>query len=577
MISTSSYRWWALGALLVGTFTVALSLSLLFSATPKIMPDLRASITDVAWLSIAYALGFSVLQPILGKLADLYGRKRFFIGGLVTFTVGAALASISWDMLSMGLFRFLQGVGAAAVFPVGMAFIGEYFPEQKRGKAMGIWGMAGGAAPAIGPTVGGWILDLFGWRAIYHFSVAIGVLSVLPAVLILRESRSRHVAGLDYAGSASLLLSVGALLLAVSQGRTWGWTSLPILALFATFAVGLVALVLIERRTKDPVVDLELVGSPLFLAASGTAFLSFMAFQGALFLVPFFLMDIQRYGGSQVGVLLLPFFLPIALVSPLGGWLSDELGPRVPTLSGMALTTVGLGTLAHLELETPYWYIAVALLVLGMGIAISLPPLGKAIMGAAPLTKLGVALGIFSMVRSMGGPFGVALLTTVFADRAVAKGREAIAGCISSLGFEPSQLGELRRLQELAQRSTHNLTADQLDLLRQVGPRLQEAQDCARLQGMVGGFGEAFLVAAGVALFGVLTALLVRQARTQEEALIGKQEGTLSWASDAEALLQRIPAPARERAKQGVEVFAREMRVLVVTPDVVRQALERLR
>lgn len=566
MSDSASYRWWALGALLVGTFTVALSLSLLFSATPKIMPYLNASVSDVAWLSIAYALGFSVFQPILGKLADLKGRKRFFIGGLALFTVGAALASLSWDMLSMALFRFLQGIGAAAVFPAGMAFIGEYFVEDERGKAMGIWGIAGGAGPAIGPTLGGWILDIFGWRAIYQFSVVIGILSIIAPLFLLKESRRRRSTGIDYAGSLSLFVAAGAILLAVSQGRTWGWLSLPTIALFTLFAIGLVALVLVERRGQEPIIDLALVRSPLFLAASATAFLSFMAFQGALFLVPFFLMDVQHYGGSQVGFLLLPFFLPMALASPFGGWLSDRLGPKLPTLFGMALSVLALGLLAPLRLETPYWYVAAVSLVLGVGIAVALPPLGKAIIGAAPLPKLGAASGIFSMVRSMGGPFGVALLTTVFAEQAATRGREAFAGCLSSLGLSAAQVGELRQLQGLAQAGSSNLTADQVSLLRQIGPRLQEAQDCARLQGMLGGFEAAFLVAAGLSLVGVLTGIFVRG--------VPKHEARLTWTPEAEAVLERLPKPARLRARQEIEACAREAGVALVTPEIVRQALQ---
>lgn len=562
MTDSASYRWWALGALLVGTFTVALSLSLLFSATPKIMPDLNASVSDVAWLSIAYALGFSVFQPILGKLADLYGRKRFFIGGLALFTVGAGLASLSWDMFSMALFRFLQGIGAAAVFPVGMAFIGEYFAEDERGKAMGIWGIAGGAGPAIGPTLGGWILDLFGWRAIYQFSVAIGVLSIVAPLFLLRESRRSRSTRIDYAGSLGLFVAAGAALLAVSQGRTWGWLSPATLALFGLSAIGIVGLVLVERRQQEPVIDPGLVRSPLFLAASATAFLSFMAFQGALFLVPFFLMDVQHYGGSQVGLLLLPFFLPMALASPLGGWLSDRLGPRLPTLFGMALSAFALGLLAPLSLETPYWYVAAVSLALGVGIAIALPPLGKAIIGAAPLSKLGAASGIFSVVRSMGGPFGVALLTTVFAEQAAIRGREAFADCASTFGISAAQLGELRRLQGLLQAGSGGATADQLALLRQLGPRLQEAQDCARLQGMLGGFEIAFLVAAGLSLVGVLTAIFVRG--------VPKHGERLTWTPEAEAVLERVPEPARLAARQAFENQARQRGMQVVTQDVIR-------
>ncbi|MHB9092110.1 MAG: MFS transporter [Chloroflexota bacterium] len=373
-------------------------------------------------------------------------------------------------------------------------------------------------------------------------------------------------------------MSLGALLLAISQGQNWGWSSPSIVALFGVFAIGLAAFAFLERRSKSPVIDLELVRSPLFLAASGTAFFSFTAFQGALFLVPFFLMDVQHYSGSQVGLLLLPFFLPMALVSPLAGWLTDRLTPRLVTLSGMALTTTALGLLSLIAADTAYWFVAIASLILGIGIAVALPPLGKAIIGAAPLTKLGAASGVFSMVRSMGGPFGVALLTTVFAERAAVRGREAITGCLASLGLQPAQVSELRHLQEIAQQSASRLTADQLVLLRQLGPHLQEAQDCARVQGLLAGSSEAFLIAAALSLLGVLTALFIRHSdKPRRSVPTPTAARVLAWTAEAEVLLEHIPAQARERAREGVETYTLQLRLSVVTPDIVRQALASLR
>lgn len=276
-INDDNYKWWGLTALLVGTFVVSLGLSLLFPAMPVIMADFRATVNQVAWLSIAYAVAFAALQPVMGRLSDLYGRKRLFIGGMLTFLLGAGVAAASWDILSMAAARFVQGIGAAAIFPAGMAYIGEMFSPQERGRAMGIWGIASGAAPAIGPLLGGYLVDWGGWRSLYYFSVLIGLAGVLAPWLILRPSKTEKVSGFDLAGSAWLFVGVGSILVVLNEGRNWGWASPVIVGLMAAFVVCLVAFLIHEGRTENPIADVDLLKSPFFLLLAGTAFVSFIA------------------------------------------------------------------------------------------------------------------------------------------------------------------------------------------------------------------------------------------------------------------------------------------------------------
>ncbi|MEW6233640.1 MAG: DHA2 family efflux MFS transporter permease subunit [Chloroflexota bacterium] len=513
-INEENYKWWGLTALLIGTFVVSLGLSLLFPAMPVIMADFQATVNDVAWLSIAYAVAFAALQPVMGRLSDLYGRKRLFIGGMLTFLLGSGVAALSWDILSMAVARFVQGIGAAAIFPAGMAYIGEMFSREERGKAMGIWGIASGAAPAIGPLLGGYLVDWGGWRSLYYFSVFIGVVAVLAPWFILRPSKTQKVSGFDLAGSAWLFVGVGSILVVLNEGRNWGWTSPTIIGLLVTFGACLIAFLIHESRTRNPIADVDLLKSPFFLLLAGTAFVSFIAMQGAMFLIPFFWQNVQGYTPSDTGMMVVPLFVAMAIFSMLGGTLADRLGIRWTAALGMLAKTLALLLLGFLVIDTPYWYAGLALGVLGIGMGIALPPLSKAIVGGVSPRKMGAASGMFSMVRNLGGPFGVAILSSVFAGR----------------------------------------TADHVRALaEEFGPEV------ARLHGMAAAFGEAFLVAAGFCALGVVMALFVREARAQE----------VVWSREALALLQKIPSEFRARARRGLETTAQGMGVKVVTPELV--------
>jgi len=559
IMNEDNYKWWGLTALLIGTFVVSLGLSLLFPAMPVIMADFRATVNEVAWLSIAYAVAFAALQPAMGRLSDLYGRKRLFVGGMLTFLLGSGVAAVSWNIPSMMVARFVQGIGAAAIFPAGMAYIGEMFSHEERGKAMGIWGIASGAAPAIGPLLGGYLVDWGGWRSLYYFSVLIGLVAVLAPWFILRPSKAEKVSGFDLAGSVWLFVSVGSILVVLNEGRNWGWTSPTIIGLLVTFGMCLIAFLIHESRTRNPIADVDLLKSPFFLLLAGTAFVSFIAMQGAMFLIPFFWQNVQGYTPSDTGVMVVPLFVAMAVFSMLGGTLADRLGIRWTAALGMLAKTLALLLLAFLVIDTPYWYAGLALGILGVGMGIALPPLSKAIVGAVPPQKMGAASGMFSMVRNLGGPFGVAILSTVFASRTADHAKVIMGQRLGELGVDPALARELPKLRDLATQGAASLTSQQLALLRELGPKLETAEDFARLHGMAAAFGDAFLVATSFCALGVVMALFIREVRAQR----------VSWSREALATLQKIPPEFRTRAQQGFEAAAQGIGVKVVTPELV--------
>ncbi|MCL5109627.1 MAG: MFS transporter [Chloroflexi bacterium] len=366
--------WTGLYALLSGTFAAVLSLSFLFAATPLIMQDFGVSIEGAAWLSLSYALGATVFEPMFGRLGDIHGRKRNVLVGLAVFTFGALVAAVSPHFMVMVAARFVQGLGAAAVIPVGMAFIGENFPSEMRGRALGVWSMVNGVGPAIGPTLGGLLIDSVNWRAIYWVSLVLGLVGIALVAAFMPESRRGHREPFDYAGSAALFVAVGSLLTLLTQGRAWGWTSASSLLLAASALIGIGAFLWQERRASHPIIDLHFAGSQVFLMPASIVFLSFFAFQGSFFMLPFFLEQVQGYAARQVGTMAIPLFVALAGASFFGGRISDRFRAKQIVLAGTLLTAVAIYLLTWVKVNTPYWYMLGVMAFLGLGVGVTLPP-----------------------------------------------------------------------------------------------------------------------------------------------------------------------------------------------------------
>ncbi len=496
--------WGGLLALLSGTFAVVLSLSFLFPATPIIMQDFSVSIEAASWLSLAYALGATVFEPMFGRLGDLYGRKRNALLGLGVFSLGAVVAAASpafWLMLAA---RFVQGLGAAAVIPVGMAFVGEHFPDVQRGRALGLWSMVNASAPAIGPTLGGMLIDLYGWRSIYWASLLLGGLGLTLVARFVPESRRHHPETFDYAGSAALFVAASSLLTLLTQGNGWGWTSVPSLGLLALAVAAGWLFLRLEARVAQPIVDLQFARSRAFLVSGGVVFLSFLVFQGSFFLLPFFLEQVQGYSARAVGTLAMPLFIALALASFAGGRLSDRFPARHLVVAGTVLTGLAVGLLTRTTVETPYGPLLVVMALLGLGVGVTLPPLSRSVIGLAEPRRMGAISGVFNMFRNFGGPVGIALGATVFGSRAAVHAQEALVRQAAMLGVPPDVLAALA--QSGRSRAELHAAASALATPETQLPALQAA---ARALGMASALVDVAWVLLGLVAFTLLVALLL--------------------------------------------------------------------
>lgn len=421
--------------------------------------------------------------------------------------------------------------------------------------------MVSGAAPALGPTLGGYLIDWFGWRAIYWVSIIMGLVSMGVIALVVKESRRARAEPFDLPGSLFLALCTGSLLVAVNQGRAWGWLSPLTVSFVAGFVLSLIIFLVVESRTAYPVVDLAIVRTRLFVSAGTAVFISFLVFQGAFFLIPFFLQQVQGYPASQTGQLVAPLFLGIMGASLVSGRMSDRVGARLPALVGTLFTALALYLLSLVVRETSYISLMAVMAILGIGIGATLPPLSRAITSGVPLRKIGAATGIFNMVRNLGGPFGVAAAATIFAQQAADEGRIYVANRLAALGIDARIAADAPRLRELAQNGA--LSGEQqrqFDLLRQLGPQLQAIQDEARLQAIQSAFTEVALILLAISAIGILATLMVSAERRK-----------VTWAPEALAMLERVPISLRARAHSGFEKAARNRGLLVVTADLVAE------
>lgn len=413
----NNYKWRGLFSLLIGTLSVLLSLSFLFPASPIIMKDFNATLESVSWLTLSYAISASAFAPVLGKAGDIFGRKKNVLIGMAIFTIAQMIAALSPNLFIMSIARFIQGFGAAAVMPVGMAFISEHFPDKERGKALGIWGMTMSIGPAIGPILSGHLINWFGWRAIFWFSALLGLLSFAIIQCTVKESLKQLGQKIDFIGSILLFLSSGSLIVYLNKGNNWGWTSIATLTVLSLFIISVVIFYFFEKRTAHPIVDIEYVKSPAFIFPSLTAFTAFVIFQGSFFVIPFFLQHIQHYLPSETGLIIFPLSISLMISSLLVGKLIDSISIRIISALGMLIALLALIFFSRLPIEASFFKISLILSILGLGIGSSFPAMSKAITNSCPLPKIGSSVGTFNMIRNLGGPFGIAISANLFSHK----------------------------------------------------------------------------------------------------------------------------------------------------------------
>lgn len=408
-----SNKWQVLGAVGAGTFIMALNASMMNLAVPFIGAYFHTAMSVVEWVLMGYLLVISTLLLTLGRLGDMYGFRKIYLLGCLVFAAGSVLCGLASSICLLIAFRLLQGVGAAMVTAVGPAILTAAFPPQERGKAMGMLGVFVASALGFGPTLGGLLLNYADWQILFYLNVPLSLIVAVWILFVLGPG-PRLRQRFDLPGAAALFIALGSLLLALSHGEEWGWTSGAILGLLLAAAVFFPIFVRQEFTCAAPMMELRLFKNRLFTAATVSAVLNFIVQYMVVFLMPFFFKEVLHLDAARAGLLLSTFPLVILVVAPLSGTLSDRIGSQSLSSLGMAVSAAGLFLLSRLTPTSAWPEVVWPLVLLGLGNGIFQSPNSNALMGSAPRSHLGVASGILATARSGGMVLGVALAGVVF-------------------------------------------------------------------------------------------------------------------------------------------------------------------
>jgi EmrB/QacA subfamily drug resistance transporter len=407
----SWYRWLVVGTVCVGALLGQLDASIAGLVLPTLEDVFRAPVADVSWVAIAYLLTLAVLIVPIGRLADLAGRKLLYTLGFLVFVCGSSLCGFAPGLGWLIAARVVQAVGAAMLQANSVAIITAAVARRQLGRAIGVQGAAQAVGLAVGPSVGGLVIDALGWQGVFFIAVPFGLLGTVLGWLVLpcteHAATSPRRPPFDWPGTVLLAPSIGLVFLALTFGNEWGWTSALFGGCVLLAAVGLGAFVLAERRAPSPLVRLELLRVPAFGLGLLAALASYAVLFGALFLMPFYLERVLGFDPRSAGLLLSPLPIAIGVLAPIAGAVTDRVGSRLPMTLGMTLAAVALLSLAVVWLK-PLEVTLGLLGLLGVGLGLFTPPNNSAVMGSLPADRLGMGSGVLNMARSLGTSFGVA-------------------------------------------------------------------------------------------------------------------------------------------------------------------------
>jgi DHA2 family multidrug resistance protein len=415
MVARGPNKWVIAGTVMAGTIMAALDASIVNVALPQMSGTFGATIEEITWVVTGYMLSNVIIMPLIAWLSARFGRKRVYVASVLLFTAASMCCGLARTLPMMVTFRVLQGAGGGVLMTVAQAILREAFPLHEQGIAMGVYGMGVVLAPALGPTLGGWLTDQYAWPWIFYVNVPIGVLTLVlvqrfiadPPFLVRERGR------VDALGIAWLALGLGALQLMLEEGQRKDWfDSSFIVALAAASALGLALFIWRELATDRPAVDLRILKSASFSSATALGGVLGMGLYGSLFLLPLFLQNLLGYPAETAGLALMPRSLAMAVVMPIGGLLYNRLGPRPLIATGLVVSAFSFWQLSRLTIAVGFWDVFVPQVWQGVGFSLIFVALSTAALGTIEKAKMTAAAGLYNVVRQVFGSVGIAVAAT---------------------------------------------------------------------------------------------------------------------------------------------------------------------
>ena len=399
----------------VGAYVSALNQSTVNAILPLLTDAFGTDVASVEWVITVYMLVLSGLLLSFGRLGDLHGYKRVYQSGFAIFIVGSALCGLAPTVPLLVAARALQALGAAMLISIAPALLTRGFPAQLRGRVLGFYGTMVYLGLATGAPLGGWVATVWSWRVVFWLAVPVGLVALLLSWRIIRADspRSRQER-FDVAGAATYLLGLVAVLLALNQGHAWGWLSAGVLGSLVLGLALLAVFAALELRVASPMLDLRLFQNRAFTAPVLSAVFNYMGVSSTFFLLPFYLIQGRGLSPASAGLVLTAQPIVMAITATLAGALSDRIGTRIPTTTGMGILAFGLFLLSRIGETTPFTLVAAVLGLIGLGIGLFTSPNNSAVMGAVPSQRRGVASGVLATARTLGNVLGIGMAGAIF-------------------------------------------------------------------------------------------------------------------------------------------------------------------
>jgi EmrB/QacA subfamily drug resistance transporter len=410
-------KWWTLTAVCLGVFMLLLDITIVNVALPDIQTELHGTLSDLQWVIDAYALSLAALLLTAGSLADLFGRRRLFVVGLVIFTLGSIACGAAQDIFFLQISRAFQGIGGAAMFATALALLAAAFHGKDRGTAFGVFGATTGVAVAIGPVLGGALTSGLSWRWIFFVNVPICLLALSVSLLKVVESKDPRAGRPDWFGFVSFSLALGALVYGLIEAGKEGWGETRVVTCFVISAVLLVVFVTSQLRQRHPMLDLGLLRKPTFTGGLIAAFGVSVSIFSLLTYLVIYVQNVLGYSAVATGVRLLFLSAASFVAAAIAGRLSERIPVKWLIGPGFLVLGVGLLLLLGIQVDSSWTHLIPGLLVSGVGIGMINPPLASTAVGVVPVARAGMASGVNSTFRQVGIATGIAALGSIFSQR----------------------------------------------------------------------------------------------------------------------------------------------------------------